>query len=590
MTERYENLNIMWGALMVEELVRNGITYFCISPGSRSTPLTLAAARNAKVRSIICYDERGAAFHALGYARASGQPAVLIATSGTAIANYLPAVVEASLDRVPLIILSADRPPEFRDSGANQTIRQPGIFGDNVRWEFDMPCPTEKIPPEMVLTTVDQALHRARRSPAGPVAVNCQFREPLAPLEEKISEEYLRKIAGWQHSGRPYTRYFSPRTALHPDEIPELGAKISETERGLLVVGRLQSAAEQQAVRRLAEKLQWPVFADVLSGLRLGEPLPGLLTVFDQLLLSGEFRARLRPQMILHIGGVPVSKRYRLYVEEFPPPVYLHVADHPFRHDPSRRITHRPECGIAEFCQNVPVAAGAAIDETWQAGLLRKNRAAEERISRFLAKTETVNEMAVARDISQEIPPGHGLYLASSLPVREMDMFASRKGSALPAAANRGASGIDGTIASASGFAAGLGRPVTLLTGDLAFLHDLNSLLLVKSIAQPLVIVLLNNQGGGIFSFLPIAGFPEVFEKYFATPHSLTFGKAAELFGIDYRTVTGPADFRSVYRQVVDSGRAAVIEVRTGREKNYRFQQELQQEILAAVESGEEDA
>lgn len=580
-----ENINILWGSLLVEELARNEITYFCLSPGSRSTPLTVAVARNESVQHIICYDERAAAFHALGYARATGKPAVLISTSGTAVANYLPAVIEASVDAIPMLVLSADRPPELRETGANQTIRQPEIYGDYVRWHFDLPCPDTKIPPSMVLTTADQAVHRARRSPAGPVHLNCMFREPLAPVSVKVPQEYLEPLEGWRNSQRPYTIYSKTITLPEPESFREIADVIRQAERGLLVAAALRFREEREAVRHLARMLKWPVFPDILSGLRFDGSLKNAAHYFDQLLLSGKMMRRIRPDVILHIGGRLTSKRFLQFIGEQAGCDYLLAADQPFRQDPEHKVTMRIDSNIEKFCRQLESElAGSPLPEP-ESFVPEKSRRIAEIIEKFVMKSDKLSEPAVTRIISRDIPSDQALFLASSMPVREMDMYGDAGNSFIPVAANRGASGIDGTIATAAGFAAGQRKPVTLLIGDLAFLHDLNSLSLLRTISFPVIIVLVNNRGGGIFSFLPISQFDDIFEKFFGTPHDFEPGRAADLFGLEYHLAGSLQDFREIYRRAVKEQKSAVIEIRTDRNENLMLHKELQAKIKEALES-----
>ena len=575
-----ENINVLWGSIIVEELVRSGVDYFCISPGSRSTPLTVAVAKNPSAKSLICYDERAAAYHALGYARATGKPAAVITTSGTAVANCLPAVVEADADRVPLLILSADRPPELQETAANQTIRQQNIFGNYLRWQFTLPCPDEKIAPQMLLTTVDQAVYRTQRPPAGAVHLNLMFREPLAPTPAAVPPPYLDQLERWQQSDAAYSTYFLSFPETAEPALQELAETLAGTRRGLLVAGKLDNRGEQDAVRQLAAKLRFPVFADIRSGLRLGFSDPIHITYFDQLLFSEKFRRRFQPELILHFGGQPLSKRFLQYLENYPPKKYLVVANHPFRQDPAHRVTHRIEADISSFSRDLPVSNSGKIDSAW----LEEISAASQKIDRLLGEelnvTERLSEPAVARAISQIIPADQALFVASSMPIRDLDMFADPGGAPVPVAANRGASGIDGTIASAAGFAVGLGKPVTLLIGDLAFLHDLNSLSLLNRLQQPLTIVLLNNHGSGIFSFLPIAGFPDVFEKYFATPHTCRFEAAARMFDINYRKPQTLTEFKEVYQKALGSNHSTLIEVQTDREQNVLLHKKLQKKII----------
>ncbi|NIA29681.1 MAG: 2-succinyl-5-enolpyruvyl-6-hydroxy-3-cyclohexene-1-carboxylic-acid synthase [Actinobacteria bacterium] len=575
-----ENLNALWASLLVEELVRNGVTYFCISPGSRSTPLTIAAARNPNVRKLICIDERGAGFHALGYGRATGKPAAVIATSGTAVANYYPAVVEASMDGVPLLVLSADRPPELRETGANQTIRQPGMFANYLRWQFDFPTPDEKIPPQMVLTTVDQAVYRMLRSPVGPVHLNFMFREPLAPSLQSIGEKYLGGLKTWRENAIPYTKYLLPRSMPDAESLDETVATLKRSERGLLVVGRLHSLQESEAVFNLSQKLRWSVFADIASGLRLGNAAN--INYFDQLLLSEKFKAEIKPDVILHIGGQLTSKRFLQFAEANAGMKYIHIVDHPFRHDPSHLVDLRIEADIPAFCDRVSEQIKKPEKPKDDSPAEQKSRLVENIVAAFLNKDKNISEPAVARIISQNIPKNHALFLSNSMPIRDMDMYADPGGNRVPVGTNRGASGIDGLIAGAAGFAAGLERPTTLLIGDLSFLHDLNSLALLQKNSQPLVIVLINNQGGGIFSFLPVAEFKDVFD-YFATPHELHFKNAADLFKIPWFAPQNTDDFTHIYRQAVENERTTLIEVQTLKNENIDLHKRLQQQIMTAL-------
>jgi len=576
-----ENINMLWASLIVEELIRNGVTYFCISPGSRSTPLTVAAARHPEAQCIICYDERGAAFHALGYARGSGKPAALICTSGTAAANYYPAVIEASMDFVPMIILTADRPPELRETGANQTIRQPRIYGDYCRWQFDMPVPDEKITPRMVLTTVDQLVYRATNSPPGPTHLNCMFREPLAPQKEKISEKYLKPVESWLNSDKQYSEYKHSQRHVHADELDDVTSMINNAKRGLLVIGRLKRAEEVEAVKILIDKLKWPVFADILSGLSLGKQSKYVIPYYDRLLKSENFCKLAQADVILHIGGITVSKRLIRFIEELSPEHYIMINNNPNRLDPAHDVTTRIEAAPELFCSDLLTTLNTNSDENRVAQLFSMSQQTETVFEHTIDKQNNITEPGIARVISQLIPENSGLYLANSLPVREFDLFAHPAGHRVTVGCNRGVSGIDGTIASATGFAAGLTRPVTLLIGDLAFIHDINSLLLAKSINQPLVIVLINNHGGGIFQFLPIAEHRDVFEKYFATPHSLSFEFAARQFDITYEQPQYMLDFKQAYQIAIKRNLTTLIEMQSNQKENVDFFHAIQTKIKA---------
>ncbi len=578
------SLNALWANLIVEELVRSKVDYFCLSPGSRNSPLTVAIAYNKKNCRVIHYDERGTAFHALGYARATRRPAVLVCTSGTAVANFLPAIIEASMDMVPLIVLTADRPPELRHTGANQTIDQVKIFGSYTKWFFDLPCPDEMIAPEVVLTTIDQAVYRAMRAPAGPVHINCMFREPLAPIStQKDFGRYLSSIMGWMDNHRPYTEYSSPCIRPHVDVVEHVAGILNNVDRGILVVGRLTSKKEREAAQKISQILNWPTFADISSGLRLGVADDNVIAHFDQLLLSDEFVENCRPFSVIHFGGVPTSKRLLQLLEKGQPENYIMVAAHPFRHDPGHRVTMRLEADMTEFCEELIAHLGKQKRTSWLDGFVARSQLIERIFKEAIDADDTLSEPAVARLISQHIHTGSGLFLASSMPIRDMDMYADPQGSSVTVGCNRGASGIDGTIASAAGFTHGLNKPVTLLIGDLAFLHDVNSLALLKSLAKPLITVVINNDGGALFSFLPIAQVKEVFEPFFGTPHGLSFDKATDMFGIDYYCPDSKESFITSYISAQKENRSAIIEIKSDRSENFRIHQEIEKRIKSTL-------
>jgi 2-succinyl-5-enolpyruvyl-6-hydroxy-3-cyclohexene-1-carboxylate synthase len=579
------NLPRLWADLLIEELLRSGVGLFCLASGSRSTPLVSAIAGNprARERVLMHYDERGTAFAAVGYARATGLPAAWITTSGTAVANGLPAVVEASVDDVPVILLNADRPPELRDTGANQTIDQPGIFGSYVRWSFDLPAPDLRIDPAMVLTTTDQAVHRARRLPAGPVHLNVPFREPLAPApDEEDRTDYLSGLSRWLESDAPYTTYPNPRPVA---DAGALYRELRSAQHGLLIAGRLGSTAERKSVLRLADALGWPLLPDIASGLRLGGEAPKRVAYYDLMLADESFAAH-APEAVLHVGGRLVSKRLQQLVSRTAPDPYAVVHASPARFDPDHRVTHNFETDVAKFCDeltNLARQKPPRPDESWARSWTRASEKAGEELERALPEGGALSEPLASRTVSRLAPEGWGLFLASSMPVREADTYADQEGAALEVATNRGASGIDGTVASAAGFVRGLGRPAAFVIGDLALLHDLNSLAMLRSLPHPLVVVAINNDGGGIFSFLPVAEHREIFEPYFGTPHGLAFENAAEMFGLHYERPTDGESFARSFREARERRSSTLIEVRTDRDANLALHRELQRRISKAL-------
>lgn len=576
------NLTYLWTQLLVEELVRCGVRLFVVAPGSRSTPLAVAVARHPGAQHVVHFDERGGAFAALGYGRATGRPAAWITTSGTAVANGWPAVVEASVDGVPLLLLTADRPPELADTQANQTVDQVKIFGAYVRWQADLPVPASDVDPAYVLTTASQAVHRAVRSPSGPVHLNCRFRKPLEPATEAFDEALVAPLRVWASSGRPYTRYDATAEASSAALAP-VADRIQSAARGLVVAGSLRTPDEAAAVRALAVHLGWPLLPDVRSQLRVGPAGKAVRVAHADQVLAGEAAGdALRPDVVLHLGGRFVSQRWEHFFVACAPAARVVVDERPVRLDPTHCVTHRVQAGVETFCRRLMSGEGAPPDSGWRAAWRAAETAASEAVEAVLAEEERLSEPAVARQVSRLLPDGHGWMLASSMPVRDANRYAA-PADAAPAlvTANRGASGIDGTVATAAGLARGLGRPVTLTIGDLALLHDLNSLALLRT--APVVAVVLNNDGGGIFHFLPIAEHADVFESHFGTPHGRTFEHAAALFDLPYRRPETPPAFADAYRAAVRSGRSALIEVTTDRVANRALHDRLEARAVARV-------
>jgi 2-succinyl-5-enolpyruvyl-6-hydroxy-3-cyclohexene-1-carboxylate synthase len=481
-----------------------------------------------------------------------------------------------------MILLTADRPPELRQTGANQTVDQPDIFGDFVRWRFDLPAPSLDVDPASVLTTVDQAVYRAERSPKGPVHLNLMFREPLIPGPEG-DQSTPAGPERWRDTSEPYTRYATTEPAVGYAEVGALWERLRPVERGLVVAGRLATRAQGEAVERLAHSLGWPLLPDVGSQVRLGGDRRNA-AFYDVLLADAAFADAHAPEAVLHFGGRALSKRLEGFVARHRPDPYVVVREHPFRLDPGHLVTHSVESGIEGFC----AALGQAVSErppaaaaSWTAGWRAASGKVEMVLDRVLGGGNGLDEPLVARLISREIPDGHGLVVASSMPIRDLDAFAAVDGAGVPVAANRGASGIDGTVATAAGFARGTGGPVTLLIGDLALLHDLNSIAMLRGL--PVTVVVLNNDGGGIFSFLPVSEHKPFFEPFFGTPQGVGFAPAAAMFGLRYESPETPKEFLSAYRASLSGDGPSLIEVRTDRDENVALHRRLLEETAAGT-------
>jgi 2-succinyl-5-enolpyruvyl-6-hydroxy-3-cyclohexene-1-carboxylate synthase len=578
------NINYLWANLMIEELIRNGVDYYCISPGSRSSPLAWAVANHKNASAHVHWDERGSAFHALGYVSAARKACAIITTSGTAAANLFPAIIEASKKKIPLIVITADRPPELRFTGAHQTIDQTKIYGEHVRWYFDLPCPTPDIPPEFILTTIDQAVSRAKGNPGGPVHLNCMFREPLAPIKKAFrASTSTPSMKTWQAGNSPYTKYLLPKFDLVQSDINQILSTIGKIRSGIIVAGKLSTLKEQRAVLKMSERLNWPIFPDISSGLRLGQLHKNVIHYFDQILLSDNLQKHFPVDGIFHFGGRMTSRRWYDYVQAIVPEHYIMALKHPLRNDPLHNVTLRIHGDVGSLANALLKKIPQRKSNKLLSKLQKLNSCVDQAIENYFGKTREINEPQTARLITQHIPAQTALFVASSMPIREIDTYGVPTKNSVLCDANQGASGIDGTIATAIGFDVGLQKRTTLLIGDLAFLYDLNSLGMARALKHPLVIVVLNNNGGGIFSFLPVNNRSREFEKFFGTPHNLTFHAAADLFDLNYCQPETPEQFVQSYSVALKSRTTTIIEIRSNRARNLEIHDKLQDTIKKAI-------
>ncbi|MCX6833695.1 MAG: 2-succinyl-5-enolpyruvyl-6-hydroxy-3-cyclohexene-1-carboxylic-acid synthase [candidate division Zixibacteria bacterium] len=558
--------NLLWARLTVEALRRCGIDQYVICPGSRTSPLILALSQESRVTRVVHQDERGAGYFAVGYARATGKAAAVVTTSGTAAVNLFPAIVEASMDNLPLIAITADRPSELHDCGANQTIDQVRLFGDYVRTFVDFPCPDDMADLTVPLTEIKQALDHAlgQAHPVGPIHFNCRFREPLTPppeatrsLDETVAE--YPKLNHWLGLSSVPVGKQASRGELPSDAIEPFLQAVKESSHGLLLLGQLRNDVERLAALELIRKLNWPTLADITSGVH-GVDSRQIVPHYDLLLASDRFCQSHVPDTILHVGGRITSKRLLQFIESSRPARYLHNSGDGLIFDPVRAVTVRTSFDNSAFCYAVARGLNTRMpDAAWLPGWRQAAQTVREKINRLCEGMSVLTEPMLAVSLSQRLDRRSGLFLASSMPIRDMDVFGMLD-KCQPTAANRGASGIDGTIAAACGYAAGLNCPVTLLIGDQAFLYDLNSLALVSKSKHPVVIVVVNNNGGRIFELLPVSEHGHALEPMFIAPHNLTFGKIAEGFGIPSIETRAREVFDRAYTSALGGDRSMIIE------------------------------
>ncbi len=557
-------------AAFVSELVHIGVEDIVISPGSRSTPMALVMVEHPDLRVHIHVDERSAAFFALGIAKATNRPTALLCTSGTAAANYYPAVVEANISRVPLIVLTADRPHELRDVGAPQAIDQVHLYGQHVKWFVEMAPPENTL--EMiryVRSVCSRAAATALSSPAGPVHLNFPFREPLIPqLDRKDLFESNERSDG-------YVKIHLGHLTLSKSEYEEIASSIHSYERGIIVCGPMDMDGFSEAIVELAEKLQFPILADSLSQLRSGSHANQLIIdTYDTFLKNPEAKKWLKPDAIIRFGAMPVSKPLSIFLKENADVCQFVIDGGRGWRDPGHVSSEMIYCHETEFCTAIlPFISEKNANRFFMKKWLEINLITRKHLGE-ISKVNELSEGKLFYQLAEILPEGATLFVGNSMPIRDLDTFFHANKKSIRIMANRGANGIDGTTSTALG--AGLtSQPLFLVVGDLTFFHDLNGLIAAKKEGININIILINNNGGGIFSFLPQANHPKNFERLFGTPLDLQFEHAVKLYGGHYELISDWAQLQSaISRSSINPG-LNVMEITTNREENIREHREL---------------
>ena len=585
------NLNTLWAQTFVEELARSGVRLACVSPGSRSTPLTLALAAHPGIRVITLLDERSCAFFALGAGKSSGLPAVAVCTSGTAAANFHPAVLEASHGEVPLIVLTADRPPEARDTGAGQAVDQLKLYGSATRWFFEVGTPALRDPGLRHLRGLAaRAVFVATRAPAGPVHLNFPFHKPLepVPVSGEIPADFGKRhpLAAHGTSNTAFSRGTHVAPGVAPAVLRRLADQIRGAPRGLILCGPMTFAADGSGtkwnewpatVAALARRTGYPILAEPPSQLRDGSHDQSHVIAHAEAMLRVEgFRKRLDPQVVLRFGGMPTGKHQEVLLDEHPacPVVVVNPGGTWLEptHHPAEVVAADPGLFCSLLAEALPERHRA--DSEWRdAFVLADGLAAEALQAAFASPAprglgEVWSEPRVIREVAALLPEGALQFTASSMPVRDLESFSPKMPRGVRHLVNRGVNGIDGTFSSALGAAAEQGGPAVLVTGDVSLLHDINGMLAAKTNGLSLTVVLINNDGGGIFEFLPVAAFGQDYETHFGTPHGADFAALCAAFGAKHHRPADWANFRARVSQSLGRPGVHVIEVRTDRRVN----------------------
>ncbi|MGM3306469.1 2-succinyl-5-enolpyruvyl-6-hydroxy-3-cyclohexene-1-carboxylic-acid synthase [Anabaena sp. WFMT] len=563
----FENLNQLWSYVLTETLKRLGLSCAVICPGSRSTPLTVAFAKQAPdIEAIPILDERSAAFFALGRAKATAKPVVLVCTSGTAGANFYPAVIEAKESRVPLLVLTTDRPPELRECHSGQTIDQVKLYGNYPNWQTELALPNaDREMLSYLRQTVIHAWERCQIPTGGVVHLNISFRDPLAPVADGTNftldlEEFFAGIV-------------APFPIPHsPFPIPQ---EWQQCQRGIIIAGVAQPKQPQEycrAIAHLSQTLNWPVLAEGLSPVRnYADFNPYLISTYDIILRSQQLAEVLIPKIVIQIGEMPTSKELRNWLISTKPQRWV-IDSCSQNLDPLHgKTTHLrisiEDIGRLKDEEMRKCGENKYLEEWCQAEIKVRNN-----IDQTFKNIDELIESKIAWLICQYLPPGTPFFISNSMPVRDVEFFWKPNNLRIKPYFNRGANGIDGTLSTALGVAH-IQQSSVMLTGDLALLHDTNGFLISKKFLGHLTIILINNNGGGIFELLPIAKFDPLFEKFFATPQDIDFSLLCATYGVQHEFISSWKQLQERLQMLPEIG-IRVLEVRTNRKLDAQWRKD----------------
>ena len=574
----YRNVNQLWAYILTETLKRLGLTCAIICPGSRSTPLAIAFAQQApEIEAISILDERSAAFFALGQAKATGRPVVLVCTSGTAGANFYSAVIEASYSRVPLLILTTDRPPELRDCHSGQTVDQLRLYGNYPNWQTELALPCADLGMLAYLRqTVIHSWERAQTPTKGPVHLNIPFRDPLAPVPDGTDLSYL------QSQFRPED-FFAAVTNPCPllDAQCPIPKEWKECDRGIIIAGVAQPQQPQEyakAIAHLSQTLKWPVLAEGLSPVRnYAELNPYLISTYDLILRNQQLAKQLAPEMVIQVGEMPTSKELRTWIDATQPRRWI-IDKSDQNLDPLHGRTTHLRISVEDIkAEERNLSFSSEYLQQWCDAEAKVRLVVDQ----TMGKIDEIIESKAAWLISQILPPGTPLFIANSMPVRDVEYFWKPNNLGVRSHFNRGANGIDGTLSTALGIAHRQQSSV-MLTGDLALLHDTNGFLIRNKFVGHLTIVLINNNGGGIFEMLPIAKFEPPFEEFFGTPQDIDFGHLCATYNVQHELITSWQQLQQKLNPLPTTG-IRVLELQTNRKADAKWRQENLRKFAADI-------
>ncbi|MGF1908284.1 2-succinyl-5-enolpyruvyl-6-hydroxy-3-cyclohexene-1-carboxylic-acid synthase [Vibrio kasasachensis] len=539
-------LNRIWCQTLLEELTRFGVEHICLAPGSRSTPLTLEADANSKLTLHTHFDERGLGFLALGLAKASDKPVALIVTSGTAVANLLPAIAEAKLTGEKLVVLTADRPIELIGCGANQAIVQQGIYSNHVSAELQLPSPSHHVSLRWLLTSIDEVMFKQSREGSA-VHINCAFPEPLYSDQPKsIYQDYIDAVAKWQMAEGCYSQQVVP-SAVNTFDVNDW-----QERNGVIIVGSV-SRRQAQLAKQLAKSLGWPVLCDPQSG------ESSEWAHYDVWLQTQSGKSLVeKVDLVVQIGSRIVSKRFNQWLATADVE-YHYVSPSLARNNQDHLMQMQHVCEVTTWLeQALSQNVQASTSNSWASFALELSKSVRQSVDNQIKTDSHLSEIALATTLVK-LPTNTNVFLGNSLFVRLVDMFGQVSSEVY---SNRGASGIDGLVATAAGTARATGKPSVLYIGDTSLLYDLNSLALFTAHEVPCVIVVTNNDGGAIFDLLPVP--LEQKQSLYQMPHGYEFSAAAQQFKLDYYLADSLKVYQAKLEQHLLNGKGClIIEVQT---------------------------
>lgn len=581
--KKFINRNFLWADFFVKRLETLGVKYVCISPGSRSTPLTTAFSQSKKIKKFVIVDERSSAFFALGLAKQTGKPTAIVTTSGTATANLYPAIIEAYQSRIPMIVCTADRPAYLRNTGANQTINQDNLYANHIRFFYHTGLPELKFNSFKTFNKkINEAYLISIIKNRGPVHFNFPFEKPLEESikKDKVNEKFLIRLNQLHYSITPLLH----NSGSDKITINTLPIKISETEKGLIFIGwdnYTNNFAKE--VLALSKKFKYPLLVDGASGLNFGKVDKNIICNHNAFLRSEKFLQKYSPEIIIQFGSSPTSnpmlkfledsKAYKILVNEF--------GDN---RDPSRSFHKIIKADPVQFCCELK----SSVKTNKENNFLNEYRKVEETVEKNknneLTKSNIEIESALIIEAVKSLPNNSNLFISNSLPVRDVDYFKSPTNKNIKVFVNRGTSGIDGINSTAAGVAAASGKPTLLITGDLAFFHDTTGLHILKKYSIPLTILLINNGGGAIFGMLPVAEEKDNFVDNFLTPLNLDFSKLVKSFSKNYSLIKNRISLRKELSLSYGRKTCTVLEVKTDYKNSIKFRKDYFRKVMRSID------